>query len=136
MYRLTFAIAGLLLFTSCSEAQTQGGNNTQAEVPVQSEIINKVVSPAEFKELMNKENAQVIDVRTPGEFEGGIIGDAVNIDYTASDFQKEIAKLDMSKPTLIYCASGGRSGRAAKIMKDLGFEEVYDLQGGYNGWPK
>lgn len=136
MYRLTFAIAGLLLFSSCSEAQTKGGNEPHAEMPVQSEVINKVVSPAEFKELMGKENAQIVDVRTPRECAGGIIGDAVNIDYTADGFQTEIAKLDMSKPTLIYCASGGRSGKAAKIMKDLGFKEVYDLQGGYNGWPK
>lgn len=136
MYRITFAIVGLLLFTSCSEAQTQSSDDSHAEIPVQSDIINKVVSPAEFKELMTKENAQLVDVRTPGEYEGGIIGDAVNIDYMAGSFQTEIAKLDKTKPTLIYCAAGGRSAKAASIMKELGFTEVYDLSGGYSGWPK
>ncbi len=84
---------------------------------------------------MSREDIQLIDVRTPGEYSDGKIADATNIDFLGADFKGEIAKIDLSKPTLIYCASGGRSGKAARMMKDMGFTEVYDLKGSYNGWP-
>jgi rhodanese-related sulfurtransferase len=136
MKKIAIITVGIVLLASCSEAQTNSGSVAEETVNTeQTQVINKVVAPDEFKELMNKENAQVVDVRTPGEYSGGYIGEAVNIDYMGADFKTEIAKLDMSKPTLIYCAAGGRSGKAAAIMKDLGFTEVYDLRDGYNGWP-
>ena len=43
--------------------------------------------------------------------------------------------LDKDIVTLVYCKSGGRSGKAAKIMIELGFRIVYDLKGGYSNWP-
>jgi rhodanese-related sulfurtransferase len=43
-------------------------------------------------------------------------------------------KLDASKPVYLYCRSGNRSGKAAKILVTLGFNEIYDLRGGYTSW--
>jgi len=86
------------------------------------------------KKITEKKNAQVIDVRTPGEFSGGFIENAHNIDYNSGHFEAEINKLDKSKPYFVYCLSGGRSSSAARHMRSTGFEEVYDLTGGILVW--
>ena len=99
-----------------------------------SDVINKVVAAAEFKKLIT-DDAQLIDVRTPEEYNKGKIANAENIDFYESNFKSEMAKLDKNKRTLVYCHSGGRSGKAAKMLKDMGFKEVYDLKAGYSGWP-
>lgn len=126
---LTLGIAFMLF--SCTEAQ----ETTVTEQAIEAEAtINKVVTPEEFKKLMLAESAQLVDVRTPGEYSNGHIGDALNIDFMNESFDAEIGKMDKNAPMLIYCASGGRSGRAAQKLKAMGFTEVYDLSGGYNGW--
>ncbi len=119
-----FLMIAFLAFTSCSEAQ-----NSQAP-----ETINKVVNAEEFNELL-KGDVQLIDVRTEGEYAGGAIDGAVLINFMESDFEERLKELDPKKTTLVYCAAGGRSGKAAKIMKEIGFSEVYDLKGGYGNWP-
>ena len=78
--------------------------------------------------------AQLIDVRTPDEFSGGHLDQADNINYNDAGFETKIQKLDKSKPVFVYCLSGGRSGKAAAKMKELGFQEVYDMQGGILAW--
>ena len=126
------------MFASCSEAQVKTEQVSKgAKVQVaQKKVINKVVDAKEFKKLLSElKDVQLIDVRTAGEVAGGKIGNAVNIDYFGENFKEEIAKLDRTKPVLVYCKSGGRSGKSAQIMKSLGFQEVYDLKGGYSRWP-
>lgn len=135
-----YSLIALLFFgvTSCSEAQevaeVTNDNTPSTEVTQQDPVINKVVAPADFKAMLDGD-IQLIDVRTAPEVAGGKIGDAVNIDFYGADFKQQIDKLDKSKRTLVYCASGGRSGNAAQMMKSMGFKEVYDLQGGFRGWP-
>lgn len=133
MYKIYIVAASLFLFNSCSEAQTNNSNNTtelEQEGPV-----NKVVTAEEFNGMLSDENIQVIDVRTSDEFTDGFIDGAVNIDFFGEDFKSEINALDKDIVTLVYCKSGGRSGKAAKLMSELGFRIVYDLKGGYMNWP-
>ena len=53
----------------------------------------------------------------------------------AADFkEKAFEGLDKSKPVLVYCASGGRSAKSAKIYKEAGFTKVYNLLGGFRAW--
>jgi len=80
------------------------------------------------------ENRVVLDVRTPGEVEQGIIAGAVVIDYRSSDFEEQLKALDANKHYLVVCASGGRSGRTQAMMADLGFEQVTNVAGGMNDW--
>jgi rhodanese-related sulfurtransferase len=94
------------------------------------------LSPDEFEEKLKDKNCVVLDVRTPEEFSSGYIRGAKNINFLSANFRNEISKLDKNKPYLIYCASGGRSAAACKIMTDLGFKEVYNLKGGINAWKK
>ncbi len=76
----------------------------------------------------------VLDVRTHDEFKGGHLSNATMIDYYSSDFKSRVSQLDKTKPVFVYCAGGVRSGNASKILIQLGFNEVYDLQGGFNAW--
>ena len=139
---LVFAVAGISFgATSCNgEASEELANNdgtveTADQEPTDA-VINKVVSAAEFKELLSAAGAQVIDVRTPGEVAQGAIEGATNFDFYEADFKDNMAGLDKEKPVLVYCKSGGRSGKTAAMLKDMGFKEVYDLEGGYSNWPK
>ena len=140
---LAFAIAGISFgATSCNESSSKeitnngGGESVEATPQEPTTVINKVVSPSEFKALMEKEGAQLIDVRTPGEVAGGMIEGATNLDYNGANFKEQIDALDRDQPVLVYCRSGGRSGNAAAMMKEMVFKEVYDLQGGYMNWSK
>jgi len=86
------------------------------------------------KKLALSSNAMIIDVRTLGEFDGGHLSDAKNIDWNGNGFETEIVKLDKTKPLFVYCLVGGRSASAANKMRSLGFKEVYEMQGGIMAW--
>ena len=126
--RLVAVFLSVILFSACSEAQVEKKKK-------QSGVINKNISAAEFKELMERENAQLIDVRTPEEYSEGKIDEAINIDYYSDDFKAKMSVLDKNKPVLLYCRSGARSGKSAEILEEMGFTEIYNLEGGYMGWP-
>ena len=97
----------------------------------------KTVSAGEFEKLLiNSKGEQLIDVRTPQEFEKYRIQSARNMDVRNADFRKNIETLDKSKPVFIYCLSGVRSKTALAIFEELGFKTVYDLDGGINAWSK
>lgn len=123
MKKVIFLSLFLVAFVACkSEKSTK-----------QEAVID--VSAKEFNQLVSGKDVQLIDVRTPGEFENGHLKNAQMINYMGSDFKTEAVKnLDKSKPIYVYCASGGRSSKAAKIYKDAGFTKVYNLLGGYRAW--
>lgn len=79
-------------------------------------------------------NWQVIDVRTPEEFGEGNIATSKNINFYSEDFEAQLEQLDKTRPIVLYCKSGGRSHKAATRCKELGFANVYDVEGGYNEW--
>ncbi len=92
---------------------------------------NTKLSPVEFKANYFKQRGMLVDVRTPEEFEEGHIAGAVNINIAAPDFEKNFEALDRSKPIFLYCTVGGRSAKAAVILRRKGFSKIYDLNGGY-----
>ncbi|RIV36472.1 rhodanese-like domain-containing protein [Flagellimonas lutimaris] len=94
------------------------------------------LSQEEWEEQMkNDDNALMLDVRTPQEFEEGYIPGAVNIDiYLGQGFLEELGKLDKSKNYYVYCRSGARSGQACAIMNSIGIENAYNLEGGFMNW--
>ena len=98
-----------------------------------SQEVKGLQSPTEFAEtLKTAKNYQLVDVRTPEEYASGHISDAQNINFYES-FADHINGLDKAKTVMVYCARGGRSGKAAKILKEKGFT-VIDLDGGYTAW--
>jgi rhodanese-related sulfurtransferase len=98
----------------------------------QNEVI--MVSAEEMQALLELEDIQLVDLRTPEEYKTGYIEQSQNIDYTSPTFEDDITKLDKSKPVIVYCKSGGRSGRCSKKLKEAGFEKVFDLEGGIAKW--
>lgn len=96
---------------------------------------NIKLKPTEFESMLAKDKSvQLVDVRTPEEFASGHIEGAVLIDYYDTDFGERIGKLDKTKPVMVYCAAGGRSGSTAEQLNKMGFKKVYDLEGGMRAW--
>lgn len=86
-------------------------------------------------QLEADENAVVLDVRTPDEWEEGIIPQAIMIDiYRGQGFLDDVEKLDKSKNYYVYCKAGGRSAQACQLMNQMGFRNTYNLLGGFSQW--
>lgn len=80
-------------------------------------------------------NAVILDVRTEDECNEGFIPNAVFNDiYEGQAFVYRLDELDKSKNIYVYCKSGGRSGQACQVMNQLGFENVFNLEGGFSNW--
>lgn len=92
------------------------------------------LSPAAFDARLKEPGVQLIDARTPGEFSGGHLANAVNLDWSGGQLGVSVGKLDKSKPVLLYCASGRRSAAAREHLIKQGFADVVDLQGGIHAW--
>ena len=92
--------------------------------------------PSLFKmKLENSPGITLLDIRTAEELaENGFIEGAQNLDFYNPGFKNKIEAMSRDMPVMLYCRSGGRSGEAAAMMKEMGFKQVYDLNGGYNAW--
>ncbi len=80
------------------------------------------------------EGTVVLDVRTPEEFAGGHLEGAVMVDFYAPDFADQLAQLDGNTPYLLYCRSGNRSGQTLTLMRQMGFTDVTEIDGGIVAW--
>ena len=94
----------------------------------------KKVDPVEFSEAILQPDVIILDVRTPEEFNAGHIANAININLEGSDFSSEVSKLEKNATVAVYCRSGNRSGVATEQMAELGFVDMYDMQGGILDW--
>ncbi len=108
------------LFTSCN-----GQTNAKYESIAAVNFAEKIKTTSQ---------AAIIDVRSPEEFAGQHIDNAINIDWNGDNFEGKIGKYDKSKPIFVYCMSGGRSKKAAEKLSELGFSKIYELQGGIMKW--
>lgn len=108
----------MTLFSSLFGAKAQQNDNI------------KILDAQTFKDSISNKKVQLIDVRTPDEYNSGHIKDAKNIDFFSAKFDVEFNKLDKEKPMYIYCRSGSRSRQSANKLIEMGFKEIYDLKGG------
>jgi rhodanese-related sulfurtransferase len=92
------------------------------------------VGVTEAVQLINRQDAAIVDVREPGEFKSGHIPNARNIPLgQIGERTKELEKAK-ARPILLTCASGSRSLSAAGTLRKAGFEHVYSLAGGMGAW--
>ncbi|MGM0588806.1 MAG: rhodanese-like domain-containing protein [Bacteroidota bacterium] len=93
------------------------------------------LSSQEFADkLQNESNVELLDIRSPEEYEQAHIEGARLMNIHAPDFQEQLQKLNRDKTYLLYCRSGNRSGQACRMMESMGFEKVYNLQYGIMDW--
>ena len=86
------------------------------------------------EKIKNTPEGQILDVRTPEEYNGQHLDNAKNIDWNGDDFAGKVLQLDKTKPVFVYCMAGARSKSAAMKMHELGFTEIYNLDGGILKW--
>lgn len=121
MYKNLIVVFFLFVLTGCGKAQT---NKSENSLPA-----------TEFsKKLDQAKDAQLVDVRTPGEFKNGHLKNAMNVDWNAGDFGEKASVLDKGKPVFVYCMSGPRSTAAAAKLREMGFKTVYEMRGGMMKW--
>ncbi len=109
-----------LLFSSCNGQTSKSVNTIEVSV---------------FEEnLKTTENPQLIDVRTPEEFAEAHLENAKNVNWNGSDFEVTASKYDKTKPVFVYCKLGGRSAKAADKLAEMGFTNIYNLDGGITKW--
>lgn len=96
----------------------------------------KSISTKQLKVLLEKENIQLLDIRTPKEIKQGFIETALFVDFYDANFHtKAIEQLNKNKPVYVYCRSGGRSAKATKVLQEKGYK-IFNVLGGYNQWKK
>jgi len=94
----------------------------------------QLLSPHDFKRQIKKQKGIIVDVRSPEEFLRERINGAINIDTGVKDFLDHLNELDKTKTYFLYCNNGKQSARIAIYMRELGFEKVYELEGGLKAW--
>jgi rhodanese-related sulfurtransferase len=95
----------------------------------------KTIEAKDFAQKINTiQNPQILDVRTPAEFTEGHIDNAENVNWLGDSFVVETEKFDKTKPVFVYCKSGGRSKKATEKLQELGFKNIYELEGGFMKW--
>ena len=89
----------------------------------------------EFQTALSAEStAQILDVRTAGEFQNGHIEGAINADVSSAGFQQIASSLNKDETVFVYCLSGARSASAAGMLKEMGFKSIVNLTGGMLAW--
>ena len=86
------------------------------------------------EKLKTTDKPQLLDVRTPEEFSAEHIDNATNVNWNSDDFVTKASKYDITKPVFGYCKVGGRSAQAANKLAQMGFKEIYNLEGGILKW--
>ena len=105
-----------------------------ASVDVSKSSIQINTGKARWVDNPNGKYSLILDVRNPDEFEAGHLNNAVLIPVLELEKRmKEIAKYK-NEPILVYCKKGGRSSEAVKILREAGFDHLYNLKGGYDGY--
>jgi rhodanese-related sulfurtransferase len=108
----------------------------QADDGVQDLVTTIEVNAA--KEFVARhENAIIMDVRTPVEYEMSHITGSVNVNVQDESFGNMVVALDPNKTYIVHCTKNpadGRSSRALETLKSMGFKHLYSLEGGYVAW--
>jgi rhodanese-related sulfurtransferase len=92
-----------------------------------------VLTPQEYQQTYGEggQGHFLLDVRLADEFAGGHISGATNI--AVQELADHLSEVPRDLPVVVYCRSGGRSAKAAALLREAGYTQVHDL-GGVIGW--
>lgn len=124
-FALSLIAASFLILSACSDS------DSGPAVP-----FLELIQPERAAEVLDagSDDLVLLDIRTPDEFNQARLSDAVNIDYYAADFRENLSALDLEATYVVYCRTGNRSASAVQIMQELGFQRVYEIDGGIARW--
>lgn len=103
----------------------------------QASAVDKIEVTAAKEYVARHDDAIIMDVRTPAEYDMSHITGAVNVNVQDEDFESMVAGLDKDKTYLVHCTKNpadGRSSRALETLQQMGFKNLYSLEGGYIAW--
>ncbi len=92
------------------------------------------IGTLEATQMINREDALLLDVREPEEFAQGHIVNARNLPLAQLESRLREIEKAKHKPVIVHCASGNRASNAASALRAKGFEKVYTLSGGIDAW--
>lgn len=137
-------VAAAFIAVSCGESAPPANEDEIADLvsgviehkgqDVLEQMLAQDIAPADIADKVASGQINVLDVRTPEEVAQGKLEGAVVINIHDADFNEQVGSLDKQAPWLVYCKAGGRSARAMGIMVELGFKQVYNLDGGITAW--
>ncbi len=131
MKKIILLVAVTLVMTSC--AQTKKEEKSTPKAKQETKVSIEKLDTKAFYERVNGKEVQLVDVRTPQEYAQGHLENAININVFDANFLEQMAKYKKDEPVYVYCRSGGRSMKAANMLKSKGYN-VVNLNGGFNGW--
>ena len=102
----------------------------QANAQAQADEVPEI-SVEELKKKLDKGGVSVLDVREPHEYEVANIGARL---IPLGELPERLIELDQNETLAVHCKTGGRSARAVKLLREAGFENVYNVRGGITAW--
>ena len=118
MRKMFYVLLAATILVSCGTNRNKGYDSVDAD---------------SFAKFIGNEQVQLIDSRTPEEFNSGHIPGAININIDDENFRAKVNELDKSRPIAVYCRGGRRSKEAADIMVGCGYD-VTELSEGIISW--
>jgi len=131
MNKISFRLSSLIFL-----AGVLAMSNAQAEDEA-DKAVEEIDVHAAQEYAAQHENAVLLDVRTPAEYNMSHIPGAINLNVQNDDFKSMVAGLDKNKTYLVHCTknpANGRSARALDTLQELGFRNLYSIEGGYVAW--
>ncbi len=83
----------------------------------------------DFSKHFNTQKGIILDVRTDSEYAAGHLQGAIKLDFLGGEFNEKMKDLDPNETYYLYCKSGNRSGKAATLLFEAGFQQVYNVGG-------
>lgn len=135
MKNITHQVSGLVFLASLLAVMPA---RAEEEAAIAEEPVVETIAVAAAQDYVaNHNDAVILDVRTPVEFDLSHITGAMNVNVQDDDFESLVAGLDRDRTYLVHCTrnpGNGRTSRALETLQSLGFRNLYSLEGGYLAW--
>ena len=129
-------VMGTFLMTSCKQNPTEETSEGSSTAQDTAYKVAVMLSPEDFEKGSNKNNAVIIDIRFPAEYEQGHIDGSVNMNFFDPNFKTNLLELNKNKKYYLYCKNDTNSEAAAEFLMKNDYPDVYVLEGGYQAWQK
>ena len=123
-----YFVISIFLFSFCSCVNSNDIDPDSIPVNVLD------VESHQMVKLLENNPGVLLDIRTPEEVSKGYLKNASFINFYDESFSQKASWIKKNQPIYVYCHAGGRSSKAAEMLIELGFREVYNLIGGYSKW--